>query len=830
MPASPIKDAAAAILLEHGPLEPADLTARIVAAGGTKAKNPRAAVNESLGYDHRFQRRTDGRWDYVPRLLAGSVLTHRLTAEEIDDGTFLAAPDWCLPTGAWAELPLAAGGELTFRWSHSVDGPSRTVTGPKGWLDGYADGDLVGLRFDQPDRASVVPVSETAAAPFTDKRLRDRLEFALDHLDRWLPGAHVPYAVLDVLSADPAAFSVPSLPLSERLSAMGYEVHGDLVGRPGTDWSQWDGRYETWNDEDPWAEDEDDEELAALGLDAQSADALRLVVGVSELAARGEEITDELLVGLALPMADLPMLEALNDGLHELDHVAELGAVARRTSEVCDKTLRGSALLLAAMCAEQLGDDAGAEALALDALAADPTHPLVQLRVARDAEDRGDAARALTLLRKAGVPSNDPQRQRLADFAEPPVTGVSRNAPCPCGSGRKHKACCLATARHPLDKRAFWLRAKATSWALEPPRTSITHEYFHAIDGPDGSCEDAQSWYDDPFAQDLATWGGGLISAYAERRAPLLPADERDLLAQWADVRPGLYEVLANVPGRSLRLRDLVDDTGEHDVTLHSPPVPVPTGALLLTRLLPDGAGGLILGGSVGVPRLMRSKLVPFLRERPTDLELADWMGEASAPPTMQTTDGQEMVACTTVWRVRRAAEVSARLDDDPALVSDTPGRWTVLRGQGDGALVLGSVSLDGDELTIQTMSRERMSDLADLVDRVAPRAQLVRADELPASAVMSGKVTPLGRAPEPLSPDDPEIARVLDQHMRDYERKWVEDSIPALGGLTPREALLDPVRRRDLMGLLDDIAVNETSPHSMSASRIRALLGIPPT
>lgn len=76
-----------------------------------------------------------------------------------------------------------------------------------------------------------------------------------------------------------------------------------------------------------------------------------------------------------------------------------------------------------------------------------------------------------------------------------------------------------------------------------------------------------------------------------------------------------------------------------------------------------------------------------------------------------------------------------------------------------------------------------------------------------------------------------PEALEVLDAHMAAYEEQWLDMSIPALGGATPREAVEDPQLRGELEGLLDDF---EWSAHrhdgprrGMDARRIRALLGL---
>ena len=50
---------------------------------------------------------------------------------------------------------------------------------------------------------------------------------------------------------------------------------------------------------------------------------------------------------------------------------------------------------------------------------------------------------------------------------------------------------------------------------------------------------------------------------------------------------------------------------------------------------------------------------------------------------------------------------------------------------------------------------------------------------------------------------------------------------IPALQGLTPREAAEDPTRRQDLTRLLASFDDGEESPLTMSPRRLRAALGL---
>lgn len=72
------------------------------------------------------------------------------------------------------------------------------------------------------------------------------------------------------------------------------------------------------------------------------------------------------------------------------------------------------------------------------------------------------------------------------------------------------------------------------------------------------------------------------------------------------------------------------------------------------------------------------------------------------------------------------------------------------------------------------------------------------------------------------------EVRELVEQKMREYEQRWVDEPIPALGGLTPRQALDDPARREDLLALLREL--RDGTPLDalgMSAEGIEALLGI---
>ena len=104
-----------------------------------------------------------------------------------------------------------------------------------------------------------------------------------------------------------------------------------------------------------------------------------------------------------------------------------------------------------------------AEALLERALREDTEHFGALLCLAEFAEDRGDAQRSATLQSRAGLPASE--YAELDAFLKV-RRDTGRNDPCPCGSGRKFKVCCL---RNPvpasLALRALWLLGKAERFA-----------------------------------------------------------------------------------------------------------------------------------------------------------------------------------------------------------------------------------------------------------------------------------------------------------------------------------------------------------------------------
>ena len=130
---------------------------------------------------------------------------------------------------------------------------------------------------------------------------------------------------------------------------------------------------------------------------------------------------------------------------------------------------------------------------------------------------------------------------------------------------------------------------------------------------------------------------------------------------------------------------------------------------------------------------------------------------------------------------------------------------------------VIAGVDLDGDELTVEVNSAERAAELQALVAAALPDAELVDVDARPFEVPADGPARPPTGG---VDINDPAIRAVLADHIAGMERRWLDESIPALGGRTPREAADDPIGREELTRLLASFPVPARRRHRRHESR----------
>lgn len=142
---------------------------------------------------------------------------------------------------------------------------------------------------------------------------------------------------------------------------------------------------------------------------------------------------------------------------------------------------------------------------------------------------------------------------------------------------------------------------------------------------------------------------------------------------------------------------------------------------------------------------------------------------------------------------------------DDPVPGTQTgvwlqTGSGSELFGSGLGYRVLAHLTLTPTTLEVEAMSKQRLADCRKrleglLGDRLRVEALTTR------SLAQAMRDTPSRPEPEPVQPP-PEVIAQIEEAML---KRWISEPIPALGGLTPLQAVKTPEGRQRVLKLIDD-------------------------
>lgn len=454
------------------------------------------------------------------------------------------------------------------------------------------------------------------------------------------------------------------------------------------------------------------------------------------------------------------------------------------------------------------------------------------------------------------------------------MSPVGRNDPCPCGSGRKYKQCCLRAA----DVADLTLgRMRESEGRLIPRMWHLALEAW----GQDGLDEAYAVFFadtpvpDDPLAHPeheslFLTWFALRFAPAAgkkrDRRSGALQLlDAADDLSDFdrrfveaASRRaPSFHLVAAVVPGRSIDLEDVL--TGARcTVVERAASATVQRGGVIYARVVTvDGVSIMVGCGATQLPPIRRSDIAD-LRDRLqvrgrrlTDQDvfafddvLRRWYLLAAdqerhpRPPTLTNTDGDPIAPTTLHFALRcppdeafeAVRSLSVTEDDEEALLVDAErdeqGRlrafsldWTKAgnRMHRDwNNTILGHLEVHGDVLTASVNSQRRATRLRRQVEkRLGARVTLVRTVIESVEAMMAEAK---GRSAEPPPEDFPELTAEFERRHWD---DWVDMPLPALKNRTPREAAGTAEGRERLDALLAEFEWRGGAP----VDRLRAAL-----
>jgi hypothetical protein len=185
--------------------------------------------------------------------------------------------------------------------------------------------------------------------------------------------------------------------------------------------------------------------------------------------------------------------------------------------------------------------------------------------------------------------------------------------------------------------------------------------------------------------------------------------------------------------------------------------------------------------------------------------------------PTLVTPEGDPIALCTALYRHSRAGELSHTLaqagDFEPADDEPSPEGLLSFAWYGPeppsrphpaplGRSVLAVLTLGPEALQIQAMSERRLARCRRRIEGLAgDRLHLLRTEVESVEQAMARP--PSGDEPEPVVLPPEELAD-LQEHML---REWIDAPIPALDGMTPRQAARTRAGRqrvRDLVAYIE--------------------------
>jgi len=425
------------------------------------------------------------------------------------------------------------------------------------------------------------------------------------------------------------------------------------------------------------------------------------------------------------------------------------------------------------------------------------------------------------------------------------MSAIGRNDPCPCGSGKKYKQCCLGkdapapgawTAAERDSALASLIRfarraeldgdraaTELTFWGKRLERMTPA-EAREAIDF-EQSRFGFHEWliFDCPLhgggtivERFLAHAGGGLRSGerrYLERMrlSHLRPFEVQsvrrdeglDLLDLWANKRVRVRERLAT--------RQLVQwDILTARVILGPEGKPVLDGS---PYLYPAREKALILRVLRRLDRSLRGKLpcddeTTFFKN--IGMVFHDlWLDLVVRRPlpTPVTPEGDEIVLCRTVFDVHDRAAAEATLVNHPELERQDDGSYAWLPEKADQAGFrrgFGTFVLEKGRVALETVSRQRAERGRALLEAAAGPAVSYRATSHE-NVQRALERRPARRA----RPEDevlPEAAEIVQTFYDRHYRAWLDEPLPALDGRTPREAASLKSARPKVIALLKEM------------------------
>jgi SEC-C motif len=440
---------------------------------------------------------------------------------------------------------------------------------------------------------------------------------------------------------------------------------------------------------------------------------------------------------------------------------------------------------------------------------------------------------------------------------------VGRNQPCPCGSGKKYKKCCLqisgaseaTPSPAPVHARDQGLVAEMRRYAKRRFGEAWARA---AADFSDATRSDQ---FFGPWSVYCFEVEGRPIAEWflEERGAHLDQAARAWLLSQqrsWLTV----WEVLSVEPGKSVTVRDLLsgEERRVHEVRGSTVAVarhallgrvvdhegisvfcgahPRPLAPFAAAEVLRRARSKLRRQSAVAVEKLRKEAFGRFLIAR-WEEAVEDMDARNAVPPRLHNTDGEELLLTTDhfSFEPRARAKVEARLRAlEGAQPPEKGGEACFSFLRAGNAMhedwentIIATAWVSKDALKLESNSVERADEMRRRIEQACAGLLRHRAREHSDPLSLAKRSPPSEPANE--LPAEEEQRLIRDFKERHYSR-WPDQPLPALGGKTPRGAARTKRGRAQLDLLLRQMEHDEgrlPAAERFEVSGLRSQLGL---
>jgi hypothetical protein len=418
-----------------------------------------------------------------------------------------------------------------------------------------------------------------------------------------------------------------------------------------------------------------------------------------------------------------------------------------------------------------------------------------------------------------------------------------RNDPCPCGSGKKYKKCCLdkdfdkTTSEDSLRKK---LIPEILEFAQKKLKHLISDAYSFYWDE-----FDPEEYIDDQDTMQMADinfldwficdWesedGEKVIDSFIVQNR-YLKEDELIVLNKLRESIISLYEIQEVFPDKGFIAKDLLLG-GNLEIRDRSASRSLVRWDVIAARVTSFEDIYIMPGSIYPYSQGSKDEIIEGIMEcfddyklDYTDVALRDFLKDEGSifnffwcenilnPPEIKlhTTTGEPFLFSKAVFNIKDKGALIAGLKAAENIDEDNESEfiWYVEQQKMDMRTVLGRILLHGDTLTLETNSKERLERGMKLILTIAKGSVVhkINSFESPKQAMKRHKETPLEK-PENEIPQEVQQT-IYTEYMQKHYEQWIYDKIPAFDNKTPVEASRTKKGREKVKQLLKEIENNE--------------------